>query len=286
MDNQPDQTTTPPVQEAPIQERPVPIPPPPPVEQAPVMQAQTPPSPPPAEQVAQTPPSPVDQTKPVQKRGFPKLLLLGIVVIILILVLGGTGYFILGQKSNAPTPTPEETSTQTQETSTPIPTTAENPTADWKTFTGKNYGYTLKYPNTLTANEFETPFYYVTFKRTGAPTAELAVFDLLAAPDTFIAKDPAAYDYLSADIVNDLMAMQLNSTKTINTSIFVKLPDITVAGQTATVVTISSTVDSTTHQKRVIFKNNSNIYMLINYTDDPNQQDDFNNFLSAFTFTN
>lgn len=115
MDNQPDQATP-----TPIQEQPVPVPPvQTPTTPAPVMQT---PPPPPLEQASTQPSMPASDA-PAKERGFPKLLLLGIVIIVLILAIGTGGYYVLNQKLLTPTPAPaQQTSTQIQEpTATPTP---------------------------------------------------------------------------------------------------------------------------------------------------------------------
>jgi hypothetical protein len=103
------------------------------------------------EQPVPIPPPPIIPTTPAQKRGFPKLLLLlGIVLIILILVLGGTGYFVLNQKKSAPAPSPmpkQQASTQTKK---PAATPTPEPIVR-KTFTSPKLanlsfsGYTLNH---------------------------------------------------------------------------------------------------------------------------------------------
>ena len=206
-----------------------------------------------------------------------KWLKIGAVIVVALILLGGT--YMLGKNKFIPKP-----ATIVSEKDTPTP--ASNPKADWKNFTSKTFGFSLKYPNNLTAAEYLTPFYLVNFKRTGAAQGEFAVFDLLAAPDTFTAKDPAAYDFLSADVIGQLLSLPHNSMKTIGTSIFKSVSNTIVGGQEATIIDIASTVDTTTHQLRVIFKNYGNTYMFVNYNDDPNQQTDFNNLLSTFKFTN
>jgi len=229
---------------------------------------------------------------PNKRLNFLPVIIVGIVM--LLLGLGG-GYLLFANKSQIKQVTTQTSPPETQQanpTSSVFPTTTvasptptPDPTANWKLFTSQKYGYGIKYPSSLVATEFFTPFYLVTFKRINAVPGELSVFDLLASPDTFVAKDPAAYDWLSADMVNSFIAMVPNTTKQVATSIFTKLPDTVVAGEPAAVITVKSTLENITHQKRVFIKNNGNMYMFVNYTDDPSQQSDFNNFLSTFKFT-
>lgn len=204
-----------------------------------------------------------------------------ILFIIILLVIAGTGTYYLGAKQNKPIVQEQVTPTIAQSTPTPTP----DPTASWKSFTSQKYGFSLKYPTNLVATETFTPFYFVDFKNVNATPGEFPTFELLANSNTFIAKSPAAYDYLSADTVNTFMTMAPNTTRQIDTSIFTKLPDAVVAGQPAIVVTVKSTVDNTTNQKRVFIKNNNNMYMFVNDSNDASNQSDFENLLSSFRFT-
>lgn len=201
-----------------------------------------------------------------------KLILL---TIVLILMIGVGAYFllnsnpkILSQYFQKPTPV-------IIATVTPTP----NPMANWKTFTSAKYKYSLKYPDNMVATENLTPFYTVIFKNTNASPGEFPSFSLLASSDTFIAKSPAAYNYLSADIINSFMTMAPGEMKKMDTVIFTKLPDVVIAGMQATELKVTTT-DDNTNQKRVIIKNGGNMYVFVNDSNDPN----FDNFLSTFKF--
>ena len=69
-----------------------------------------------------------------------KLLLVVLVVIIVAVVLGG-GYF-LWQRSQNKTPQPSPTAT-------PEVSATPDPTADWKTYTNLEKGYSIDYPNNI-----------------------------------------------------------------------------------------------------------------------------------------
>lgn len=227
-------------------------------------------------------PAEMPAQQPLPSRKSNKKMVFWIFAILLFLVAFLAGGFFMGIKQNIslnqkPTPTVVQ--------STPTPTSTPDPTADWKIFTSKKYGFSIKYPTNLAATEITTPFYSVEFKRNNATQGEFPVFELLASLSTFTAKSPAAYDFLSADIVSSLTAMAPNATKQVDTIIFTKLQDEVVAGQPAIVATVKSTVDSSTQQKRVFVKNNGNIYMFVNDLDNSSQQADFNNLLSTFKFT-
>jgi hypothetical protein len=221
--------------------------------------------------VQQSPIQPISQANSSGSKLRPVLL------VILLLVIVGVGAYLLGTKQNILVAQNQQKAiapTISQPTPTP------DPTVNWKTFTSVKYGYTLKYPTTLVATEFLTPFYSVMFKAANAKQGDFPAFSLLASPDTFIAKSPAAYDYLSADVITSLTNLATNATKQMGTVVFTKLPDTIVAGQSAIAVTVTAT-DDNTNQKRIIVKSDGNIYMFVNDSNDPN----FDNFLSTFKFT-
>jgi len=229
--------------------------------------------------IAQNPIQPPIESNslPVGKKSLPKWPLIVIGVILLVIIIGGT--YFLGKNQNV---SPNKLSIPTQITAVPTAIPTPDPTADWKTFNSQKYAFSIKYPTDLNPEEFLTPFYSVTFKTVGAAQGELSTFDILANPDTFIAKDPAAYDWLSADMVDSFMAMVPGATRQVDTIIFTKKPDITVAGLQGTVINVKTTDDST-DQNRMFIKHSGNMYMIVN-----NQNSDqtvFNNFVSTLKFT-
>mgnify|MGYP001592004221 CR=1 FL=1 len=68
-------------------------------------------------------------------------------IIIIVVIAGAVGYFVLMNKSTPITQQPMPTPATTQiKTSTPKPTPKDE-TANWKTYSNDRYRYTLKYPN-------------------------------------------------------------------------------------------------------------------------------------------
>ena len=230
----------------------------------------------------QTPiqPAPEVVSEPT-KKSLPKwpLIIVGIILLATLL----TGTFILYKNTTFKPKPASKTQPTTQTVAKFTPTPTPDPTATWKTFTATKYNFSIKYPSNLNAEEFLTPFYSVTFKTVGAAQGEFSTYDLLASPDTFIAKDPAAYDFLSADVVDELTAMTPNATKQIATSIFTKLPNTVIDGQPAIAIGVKSAVDNTTNQTRVFIKHGGNMYMIVNNQN--SDQADFDNIISTFKFT-
>lgn len=161
---------------------------------------------------------------------------------------------------------------------TPTP----NPTINWKTFTNQKYSYSIKYPGNLTVNEQNTYYHYVEFRLPNGADGSVYIAPYLVSviPETFTASDPAAYNYMTSDVINSFFSMKSGEIKKIDTSTFTKLPDTTVGGQTGIAVNVTATG---TNQKRVYIKHNGNIYMI---TDNNNPSANFQNFLSTFKFTN
>lgn len=107
---------------------------------------------------SQTPEINFSQTK--QNR-FPRLLIIGFLVIVLVSVVGIGGYFLGAKKNNtaytetpvitkisSPTPIPDVTS---QTSPSPIPTI--DPTANWKTYVS-SCGISVKYPREWNAQKY------------------------------------------------------------------------------------------------------------------------------------
>ncbi|HSX40096.1 MAG TPA: hypothetical protein VLF68_00635 [Candidatus Saccharimonadales bacterium] len=98
---------------------------------------------PPVQNLPQTPVPSANQTPPAPH--FPKTLLIGVVVFILVIL--GAGAFVLQSKNNK-----QQIAQLTPAPTKPItPPSTPDPTANWKTYTNTMYGYTLKYPNTWEA---------------------------------------------------------------------------------------------------------------------------------------
>ncbi len=91
----------------------------------------------------QTPPTPPPFT-PHNSLNWLKFLTIGVIVLLVVSVIGVSGY-LLGTNKNTPT----EVATQTTPTLTPTPNPASNAastTANWKTHTSPEFGFTVKYP--------------------------------------------------------------------------------------------------------------------------------------------
>ena len=198
----------------------------------------------------------------------------------LILVGVGAGSYYLGMRQATPVyNAPVKQVTTAKVTVTPSPT--PDPTATWQQFTNATYFYSLKYPQGLVAKETNTYYHYVDFTATGAA---LPKFLVSAIPDNFVAQDPAAYNYMSSDWINNINNLTVGETKTMDAAgaTYTRLPDTTVDGQMATAIQVHATGST---QERVYVKDKAFIYMLATYYQTPADLSDFQLFLSAFRFT-
>ncbi len=229
----------------------------------------------------------------MNQRGFTVLSVL--VGTVLVLALVGGGYY-LGKSNQAKTnyqserqqQTPlESNTTQVGATVTPMnvptPAPSSNPTANWKAYSNKKYGYAAKYPSNLTVNEFETSYSQnteFTLGRDPAGNAYFANYTVTVAKETFKAQDAASVNFLTADWTNNFYAMKVGESKTAATVTFTKLPSEKIAGQEAVVLKVSAVGSS--DQKRYLLKHNGFVYMIYDY-DNPA---DYPLFLSTFEFLN
>lgn len=168
------------------------------------------------------------------------------------------------------------------------PTPTPDPTANWKTFTSQKYGFSVKYPANLLAQE-ETGYAYnlgITQGRAADGSAYFHNFDIFIVPTTFDNTDTVGYDYLTSSWINGLNALNVGDSKSFDTLIFKRLPDIQVAGQNALVVEVDPKNGNGTSQQRVFLKKGSYTYMLEKDYNSVDELIDFQNFLSTFKFTN
>ena len=85
---------------------------------------------------------------PNSKKGFPKILLIGVFLVLIMAFIAGAYYYLWNSKQTSNVQEP--VSTETQEIPSPTP----NPTADWETFEDEEKIFKFKYPsNFLTDQE-------------------------------------------------------------------------------------------------------------------------------------
>lgn len=202
----------------------------------------------------------------------PSYMWLKILALILVLILIFASAFALLQNNSTKTLPPS-----------PTPTKTVDETANWKTFASQKYNFSFKYPLSLTSTETISPFYFVDLKMNNAQAGEKALYTIQATKDTFTAKDPASYNFLSADVFNALSLLTSGQTKQYATVVFTKQQDTTIAGQKAISVNVKSTADMVTNQKRLFVKYSGNIYMII--YDLSTNQTELDQILSTFKFT-
>lgn len=224
--------------------------------------------------------------KPVEpaKKGNPmKKMMWAFLAIIVLGAVAGVSFYFGMQKGESNQlqalmeKTKELVAKQAQVTKAPTP----GPTAQWLSFTNAKYQYSVKYPPTLKATEDNTSYHFVTFA-SSTSAAALPAFLISVIPETFTAKDVAAYNYMSSDFITTLSALKLAEAKTMGTVTFTKLPDVMVNGQPALAVEVAT---STYKQQRVYVKAKGNIYMVSNTYYKPEELSDFTLFLSTFKLT-
>lgn len=202
------------------------------------------------------------------------------VTIVILIALAFGGYFVYqNQVKSTPLPKQATQITSTPADASPVPT-GDTETANWKTYTNQKYGYSVKYPINLLVNESETSYdQYVEFTlgRDATGNAYLANYTVTVAKDSFLAKDAASVNFLSADWTSAFYNMNAGDTKTAAAVTFKKLPDETVAGQNAVVIQVVATGSN---QKRYLLKNNGHVYMISDFSNSADSQ----NFLSSFKF--
>lgn len=212
----------------------------------------------------------------MNQRGLTSLyIFLGI--IILLALVGGAYYLGKNSQNNVQ---PKISKEQTPANPTIVPTL--DPTASWKVYSNKKYGYLVKYPNNLQANEVETTYdQYVEFTlgKDSSGNAYLPNYTITVAKEDFLANDAASVNFLSIDWTKTFYTMNVGDTKIAGTVTFKKLPSEKLANQDAVVLNVTAMgID----QKRYLVKNKGYVYMIHDY----NKAADYNLFLSTFEFTN
>ncbi len=210
-----------------------------------------------------------------QRGSIPLYIFLG--TVILLGLVGGSYY--LGKNSQTNTQL-QVSKDQVQAQPTVVPTV--NPTANWKVYSNKKYGYSVRYPNNLEAREVETSYdQYVEFTlgKDASGNTYLPNYTITVAKEDFYAKNAASVNFLSSDWTKAFYEMSVGEIKNAETVTFKKLPDEKLANRDAIVLNVSAMgID----QKRFLVKNNGYVYMIHDY----NNPSDYPLFLSTFEFIN
>lgn len=225
---------------------------------------------------------PVAQPQVVKRFSWKKRIMMGVVIalsaIAVVILLFGL-YYYLGPKKHALPNSPEEIGGG-DENRPAAPVKKVTPTPDltvgWQQYTNAQYKYSIKYPSTVTPSEQNTNYHYVAFQTTGQalPTYLVSVI-----PDNFFVKDPAAYNFMSADFINSLTTMKINESKKVGDITFVRLTDTVVQNLPAKVIQV---ITNTYRQDRVYVKTNGRIYMISNSYTSIDEVQSFFTFLSTF----
>jgi len=243
--------------------------------------------------VATPPPAPPPATlPPLQKPksgGFGKAIFRFFITLIVLFAIAGV-YYLGTQKNIFPHKAMPSPTIAIAPSVSPTITPTPDPTVNWSTYTNSKYAFSIKYPNNLSPQEVNSPYYYVEFKNASSSIsatpsigASLPQFVISAISETFTAKDIPAYNYMSSDYIAGLMAMKVGDTKTTSSgAIFTKMPDMTIAGQSAIVFQVSATGYK---QERIYIKENGNYYMFSNYYQADSELSSFNLFFSTLKFS-
>lgn len=178
-------------------------------------------------------------------------------------------------------------SLQTYNNYQPVVTPTPDPTSSWKIFTNQKYGFSVRYPSNLLAQE-EIGYAYnlgITQGKAADGSAYFHTFDIFIVPSTFNSSDTVGYDYLTSDWINGLYTLKVGESKPFSTVIFKRLPDIKVAGQDALVIEVDLKSGNNPSQKRVFVKQNGYTYMFEKDYQSIDELTDFQNFLTTFKFT-
>lgn len=106
-----------------------------------------------------------------------------ILVIILIVLVGGGMYYFGTLKDNSKvteTPTEEPIATETQKPGNPTVKPTADPTAEWKTYTNSDYGFSLKYPQEMQFTNSEKPSFSLVYlgpKQVASGRTQTSLFD-------------------------------------------------------------------------------------------------------------
>lgn len=160
------------------------------------------------------------------------------------------------------------------------------PTKDWKTYSNKKYAFSVKYPLYLRTEESSSYYFTVNFKTPVNSASEpLPTFYISIISDDFTAKDPAAYNFLTSDWIDTFFSMETGDTKSLTDELIIKkLPNQIVSGQDGLVMEVTSSNDNV-RQRRIYLKKNGYVYMIATFYQQPEELDNFQNFLSNFKFS-
>ena len=171
----------------------------------------------------------------------------------------------------------------------PIPT--QNPAiAGWKTYNNQRYGFSVKYPSNLLAEEnpgysANSLFVGFTFGKDANGNEAFHTYDIFVVPTTFSSTDTVGYDFLTSEWINSLYVMSVGDVKPLaNLLTFKRLADTKVSGQDGLVFEVDLPDQSQPKQQRVIVKKNGYFYILEKDYRSDQELTDFKNFLSSFKF--
>ncbi len=220
----------------------------------------------------QTPPvesSPTQQIPPQSPKSFlSNKLILVAVILLIVLLAGGGAYFVLNTKSKS-----QPVISKTTPTSIPAsaPSLTPDPTANWKTYTDSQNGFSFKYPSSLyvkISNKFPNSIFVMQNNIDIEKASEGPVSDLTI----HVEKGnniPAAFDNVKQNLHNPLDQ------------------NLTIDGASGRGIsgTMSGNLEGTFNSNVVILKDNKVITLNFYEYNDKFSKAIFNQILSTFKFT-
>jgi hypothetical protein len=210
-------------------------------------------------------------------KGFVQIL----VVILLLVLVGGAAYYFGAQKGKISlNPTPVSS---TEPSAIPSVKPTSDPTANWKTYTNTNQGYSLKYPENLEPNDsqYATEFNIIETQPDGP---SVPIYYISVIPDGFW-QNGVIYDDPTADFVPGLLALKIGDTYKNGTDTFSRLQDTTVDTLQAMVYENTQVFEYSGKERVMLIKKNQKTYMIGVYYSTSSDLSNFQILLSTFKFT-
>lgn len=147
----------------------------------------------------------------INQKGFVNIILVAVIVVLV----GVAGYFVFVKKSELITQQPTPTPTQTNIYTSPTPTSADE-TADWKTYTNTQYGFSFKYPegakvDCQTNNERSPEDYFLGGCQILKPTSFYKPIFLYEKPSTFTSIEGYIKDNHNLSVVGTPQKVKINN---------------------------------------------------------------------------